>query len=167
MQAINSCTAHHHPTLNSDFLCRVCFQLVFLSSHALCVRLQTMCEPLRSLEEGLCPFKPSEEAQRHAAAITDLDEELAQVRLRLDRYGLAPVFFCLCIWFRGHLSAGQYFFLIFEPICLPVPYSATGTQYLVHHRLTAYVRVNDVLLCTSAAYRYLPLTSVTADCAGA
>jgi hypothetical protein len=92
-----------------------------------CIYAQTMCEPLRSLEEGLCPFTPSEEAQRHAAAITDLDEELAQVRLRLDRYGLAPVFvwfvhlvswsfkrWAICFWFSNP-SVYRY------RIRLPVP----------------------------------------------
>ena len=47
--------------------------------------LQFLCEPLRSFEEGLCPFAPSEESTARDEHIFHLDDELSGVKLRLDR----------------------------------------------------------------------------------
>ena len=48
-------------------------------------RPQRTCEPLRSLEEGFCPFTPSAEAVAQQQRIAKLERDLHQARLRLDR----------------------------------------------------------------------------------
>lgn len=48
-------------------------------------RSQHYCEPLRSFEDGLCPFTPSTESQAKDDAMATMQEEIAQLRLRLDR----------------------------------------------------------------------------------
>lgn len=50
---------------------------------------QFTCEPLRSFEEGLCPFAPSDDAVRQRQALEQMTEEVNQLRLRLDRWATA------------------------------------------------------------------------------
>ena len=62
---------------------------------------------MRSFEEGLCPFSPSDEAVDTAQHLTDIDEELGQVRLRLDRCAGRP-FSCLTVFLTARLHWHEF-----------------------------------------------------------
>jgi hypothetical protein len=49
---------------------------------------QHTCEPLRSFEDGLCPFTPSYSEIAKDERIAALEDEVAAARLQLDRYAL-------------------------------------------------------------------------------